>query len=158
MRRNGTLNGYRWVEDEDAWLRDLLVEIKPLIIGARAVNTSFDSGILGSKKMRLAEEDIALGWTTINGRAVSPAIDDQNLAKFLYTDSYDEWYFFKNVPEDFNAVAFCNFLGLSLERADELNFEGGCDLVTALKKYKPIAIAGWSDAFSYYLCEGQENA
>ena len=153
MRRNGILNNYHWVEDEDAWLKDVLHEIKPLILGTRAVNTSFDSGVLGSKKMGLSQEELELGWSIINQRAVSPVIDEENINSFLYTDSYDEWYFFKDVPKDFDAVAFCNYLGRSRQRADELDFDGGCDLVSALSKYKPVAVAGWNDDFSYYLIQ-----
>jgi len=158
MRRNGILNNYHWVEDEDAWLKDLLQEIKPLIIGTRAVNTSFDSGVLGSENMELTEEDISLGWSTINNRAVSPIINEENLTTFLFTDSYDEWYFFRCVPEKFSAVAFCNYLGMSLQRAEELEFEGGCNLIASLTKYEPVAVAGWNEAFSYYLSQEAVNA
>lgn len=158
MRRDGILNSYHWVEDEDAWLKDILHEIRPLILGTRAINTSFDSGVLGSKKMGLSQKDLGLGWSTMNNRAVSPVIDENNLNSFLYTDSYDEWYFFKDIPKSFDAVAFCNYLGLSLQRADEITFEGGCDLILALAKYKPVAIAGWNDAISYYLIQKVVNA
>jgi hypothetical protein len=108
MRRNGILNTYHWVEDDNAHLEDILAEISPIIFGTRAINTSFDSGILGSKKMKLCQEDLDMGWTIINDRAVSPIINESNLESFLYTDSYDEWYFFNNIPSNFDAIAFCN--------------------------------------------------
>lgn len=153
MRKTGTISNYHWVEDQNASLEDLLNEIKSKILNTRAVNTSFDSGVLGSKMMALAENEIQLGWSIINSRAVSPVITEEGLNSFLYTDSYDEWYFFKDVPANFNAIAFCNFLGLSLQRADELNFEGGCDLISALTEYKPTAVAGWNDVFSYCIIQ-----
>ncbi|WP_445354722.1 hypothetical protein ACJJI5_17060 [Microbulbifer sp. EKSA008] len=101
--------------------------------------------------MRLTKEDISLGWHTSNRRAVSPIISEPNFESFLFTDSYDEWYFFREAPKKFDAVALCNYLGISLGRADEFNFEGGCDLIAALSEYQPVAVASWNDSFSYYL-------
>ena len=151
MRRTGILGKYHWVEDDDLWLKDALKEISNVIANTYAVNTSFDSGVLGSKKFKLDEKDIENGWMSINNRAVSPRITEENICSFLYTDGYDEWYFFNEVPERFSAIAFCNYYGLSIGQADQLNFDGGCDMVVALETYSPIAVAGWNNEFSYYL-------
>jgi len=155
MRRSGILKKYQWVEDQELYLKDMLLEIKELIIGTRAINTSFDSGALGSESFSLLDSDFINGWESINNRAVSPIITESFLDSFLYTDGYDEWYFFKEVPQSFDATAFCNYAGVTLDRAEELNFEGGCDLVSALNEFKPIVVAGWNEHVSYYL---RENA
>ncbi len=158
MRRTGVLGNYLWVEDDDLSLEDVLKEITSIIANTYAVNTSFDSGVLGSKKFKLDEKDIENGWKSINNRAVSPRITERNISTFLYTDGYDEWYFFNEVPEYFDAIAFCNYYGLSVGQADQLNFEGACDMVAALENYAPIAVAGWNNEFSYYLTRKLKNA
>ncbi|MES9860142.1 MAG: hypothetical protein ABW157_19645 [Candidatus Thiodiazotropha sp. LLP2] len=151
MRKTGILNNYHWVEDREAWLKDLLSEITQEILGTRAINTSFDSGILGGDNLRLSQEELNKGWYIVNNRAVSPILEENWIDSFPFTDGYDEWYFFEEMPQIFDAVAFCNYYGVSLEKVGKLSIEGGCDLIFALQKYKPVAIAGWNNEFSYYI-------
>lgn len=158
MRRTGIIGNYHWVEDDDLCLEDILKEISNTIDNTYAVNTSFDSGILGSKKYKISEIDTKNGWKSIGNRAVSPIITEESISTFLYTDGYDEWYFFSGVPKKFDAVAFCNYYGVSIGQAEQLNFEGGCDMVIALERYSPIAVAGWNNKFSYYLIKKAKNS
>lgn len=151
MRRTGELGNYIWVEDDDLLLEDVLSEIVKVIANTYAVNTSFDSAVLGSKNFKIAGKDIENGWQSINGRAVSPKITEKNINNFLFTDGYDEWYFFNEVPDNFKAVAFCNYSGLSFDQMSQLKVRGACDFAAALEQYRPIAVAGWNNDFSYYL-------
>ncbi len=153
MRKKGILSGYNYIVDFDMLLEELLLEISSQLVGTRAANTSFDSGILGGEVVPLKEKYLEEGWEVINGRAVSPVIDERIIRSFMYTDCYDEWYFFDEVPDVMYIEAFCNWGADGFEEAEsyETLETKGFNLLSALHNYKPVAVAGWNADISYYL-------
>jgi hypothetical protein len=55
---------------------------------------------------------------------------------------FDEWYFFRTVEGGPRLDAFCNWEGMSLERAADLAFPGGFDLRAQLERYRPETVIG----------------
>jgi hypothetical protein len=111
-------------------------------MGLRAVNVSWDSGLLIP-----SVDEKAHGWALEKGRAVSPVIDDEVIDSWPWCDGgFEEWYFFPRVPEDLRLSAYCNWTGLSLaDWAGLVNVPGGLDLQEQLEKTRPTAVLGMGD-------------
>lgn len=111
--RTGRIGVFSWLEcvggRPGPSLVDALRHLEPWLTGCRAVNTSWDSGLL-----EVSEEEAHRGWTMVDGRAVSPAIDPAVIDTWPSDDSYEEWYFFQTVPSDVNLRPYCNWEAASL--------------------------------------------
>jgi hypothetical protein len=124
----GQIVGYTWVElpGDSVGIPDVLIEIGPWLRGLTAVNVSWDSG----QMLELAP--LPPEWSVHDKYVVSPPIDDALLAEWpcslANSGRYDEWYFFRAVPEGLQLQPFCNWLGMSLARVSTLAYPGGFDL------------------------------
>ena len=73
---SGNLAAFQWIEavsKDDTELIDAIRTLRRHPIGLRAVNTSWDSGLLIP-----SDEERRQGWTIEHGRAVNPAISRAN--------------------------------------------------------------------------------
>ena len=136
----GTIDGYHWAEDWAAGLgvSDVVRELQARFVGLRAVCSSWDSAMLDATSSGLS------GWEMRSGQAVSPVIG-ADLAKEWPASScgWDEWYFFENVPVFDRIHAFCNWGGLSLANAAELEeLDAGFSLGGQLERYRPQLVLG----------------
>jgi hypothetical protein len=55
---------------------------------------------------------------------------------------FDEWYFFREPPQDPALGAFCNWVNVSVAQWVELNFPGGFDLLEQLHASRPEVVIG----------------
>src|SRR5262249_20770682 len=112
--------------------------------GLSAVNVSWDSG----KMQDLAA--VPSGWSVRDSYVMSPPVDDSMLTDWLQpicnSGRYDEWYFFRVVPEILNLQAFCSWGGMSLASSGELAFPGGLDLAAQLEVSEPSVVVGTGSA------------
>ena len=94
---------YRFEEVGEVSCDQIAASLLDAIVGCRAVNVSYDSGIM-----------VALEWEHINGYPITPVLTSDLITNWpISHDSYcDEWYVFdKTIPSTFCVTAFCNFLG-----------------------------------------------
>jgi hypothetical protein len=135
----GRIEAYCWYEFEQMSLRDLLTALCSRLIGLRAVNTSWDSGLLIPN-----EEQTRQGWSVHGGTGVTPVVTGALIESWPSPDDYcDEWWFFREVPPEFDPPhGYCNYLGTSLACWRELEFEGGAQLAQNLRHYQPGFVVG----------------
>jgi len=119
---------------------DVVLEIGSWLRGLIAVNVSWDSG----EMLELAP--VPSGWSVRDEHVVSPPISDSTLSGWpssaCNAGRYDEWYFFRALPESLQLQPFCNWLGMSLAKVTTLAYPGGFDLASQLDVYRPEAVVG----------------
>lgn len=114
--------------------REIAAFISDRLIGCRAINTSFDSGLI-----------VQSDWESVNGFPVSPQITNTFVDRWPTSHlSYcDEWWIFDGeIPADFKVNSFCNFVGTSIADLKDLSWEEGWPLDHYLELYQPLAIFG----------------
>ena len=138
----GRLGDYHWAEVADARVevRDVIRQLGSRLRGLIAVSVSWDSG-------RLQElAPLPVGWSLVGDHVVSPPVDDAILANWPQSacnaGRYDEWYFFRVLPESLQLQALCNWGGVSVANARTVAFPGGLDLAAQLEAFKPAAVVG----------------
>lgn len=144
--KHGNVGNYFWYDLDEEELRDTLRRLNPYILGTRAVNTSWDSGVLTADR-----HDFPVGWPTHHGIAVSPPIDSEMIDKWpvSHDDYCDEWWFFAEVPQDFDfANSICNYVSERIENWADLEFEGGVELKKNLIRFQPTILVG-NGKFTY---------
>jgi len=139
---SGNLGTFQWIEavpTDDLALIDAIRQLSRHLIGLRAVNVSWDSGLLVP-----SDEERRHGWTVQDGRAVSPVIDDGLIDTWPWCDGgFEEWYFFATLPRDLNLAAYCNWTGLSIDDWRLLvEMPGGFDLHKQLDTAQPTLVIG----------------
>ena len=139
---SGNIGAYKWTETVpfgETALFDTLRALREYLVGLRAVNVSWDSGLFVP-----SDDDRARGWTVEEDHAVSPVIDEDLIDGWPWCDEgFDEWYFFSRLPSDLNLSAYCNWTGLSLaDWAALVHVPNGFDLRDQLEKAKPAAVIG----------------
>jgi hypothetical protein len=84
------------------------------------------------------------GWSSEQGRAISPVIDDVVVETWPWCDGgFEEWYFFSRLPEDLSLSAYCNWLGVSIADWSSLvTVPTGLDLRQQLETAQPAAVLG----------------
>jgi hypothetical protein len=140
--KTGTLGPYRWAEfsneTPELLIPDVVRGIGVHLLGLRGVNVSWDSGLLHP-----SDPGLPAGWHYQGAYAISPPITQALLESWPHSGcGFDEWYFFRDVPALFNLNAFCNYLGMSLERAAEVPFPGGISLSDQLDRCQPDVVVG----------------
>jgi hypothetical protein len=139
---SGILGAFQWIEavaKDDTGLIGAVRKLRSHLIGLRAVNVSWDSGLLEP-----SDEEKRRGWTFEQRRAVSPVIDDSVIDAWPWCDGgWEEWYFFSTLPSDLNLSAYCNRGGLSIgDWASLLDLPDGLDLQKQLDTARPIVVLG----------------
>jgi len=143
LRRSGVIGDFQWVEllTDRYDIPTVVDQCAPEIIGLTAVNVSWDSG-----RMVPTPEQEKAGWLRAGELAVSPVVDAALAsawpASSCNSGRFDEWYFFRHVEAMLRLDAFCNYGGMSLEDAADLNFPGGLDLKAQLERYRPEIVIG----------------
>lgn len=134
----GKVGDYWWYDRDEEPLLETLHQLSEALIGCRAINTSFDSGLFSLKASSQQ------GWGLINNFAVSPIITSKLLKSWpiSHDEFCDEWNFFQNIPDFFDAVAFCNYTGCRIEDWRELEFRSGVNLLEKIINYSPELIVG----------------
>jgi hypothetical protein len=142
MSATGRIGNYYWAEvpGESVDIRDVVRGMGSRLRGLSAANVSWDSG----KMQELAP--LPAGWSVRDDHAVSPPIDDALLTAWpqsaCNSGRYDEWYFFRVVPDKLELQALCNWGGISLARSSDLAFPGGFDLAAQLETSRPEVVVG----------------
>ena len=142
MAAVGQLGGYAWGqywnEEPELFVPDVIRDIAPSLVGLRAVNVAFNSGLLGH---RIPLPD---GWSRIDDHAVSPVCDINLLNSWPRSeDSFDEWYFFREVPKYLQITPFCNWYTFPIDQWEILRrTENGFDLCAQLEHFEPEAVIG----------------
>jgi hypothetical protein len=149
----GNINGYHWAEhwSVDLSAADVIAALRDHLTGLRAVCSSWDSAILDTRGPAFSQ------WETQSGQAVSPVIS-KALAQSWPRSScaWDEWYFFQAVPQFEKIRPFCNWAGISLAGAAELeNVPTGFSLAIQLGRYRPQLVVG--DGDRVFLVTEDEN-
>jgi hypothetical protein len=139
---SGNLGVFKWIETvskDDTGFIDAIRTLRRHLIGLRAVNTSWDSGLLIP-----SDEERRQGWTIEQGRAVSPVIDDRVIDAWPWCDGgWEEWYFFSTLPSDLNLSAYCNWGGLSIgDWASLVDTTNGFNLQQQLETAQPTVVLG----------------
>ena len=139
---SGDLGTFQWIETvpkDDTCLVDVIRKLRHRLIGLRAVNVSWDSGLLGP-----SDEEMRQGWTMEQGRAVSPVIDDGVVDAWPWCDGgFEEWYFFSTLPGDLNLSAYCNWGGLSIGDWPSLvDTTNGFNLRRQVETAQPMVVLG----------------
>ena len=139
---SGHIGAFQWIEvvpKDDVGLIDAVRAIRRHLIGLRAVNVSWDAGLLVP-----SDEERRQGWTAEQGRAVSPVIDDAVIDASPWCDGgFEEWYFFSTLPRDLNLAAYCNWTTLSIDDWPGLvEVPGGFDLQKQLETAQPALVIG----------------
>jgi hypothetical protein len=143
MTRSGRAGDYRWVEiPRDRYDIPFVVQhLAGAVHGLTAVNVSWDSG-----RMVPTSEQEDAGWQRIGEVALSPVVTAMMASEWPVSScnggQFDEWYFFRTVEGAPRLDAFCNWEGMSLERAAALAFPGGFDLGAQLERYRPEIVIG----------------
>ena len=146
MSVTGRIGAFYWAEvpGERADVRDVVRSLGTLLRGLTAVNVSWDSG----RMQELAA--VPPGWSVRDNYVISPPVDDAMLTDWpqstCNSGRYDEWYFFRVVPEVLELQAFCNWGGVSLASSGELAFPGGFDLAAQLEASEPSVVVGEASA------------
>ncbi|MBI5817404.1 MAG: hypothetical protein HZA88_00290 [Verrucomicrobia bacterium] len=150
--RSGRIADHFWYDLDEEPLRDALRRIAPHILGLKAVNTSWDSGVLTSDRA-----DFPLGWTTHNNVAVSPQITQDLIARWplSHDECCDEWWFFKEIPSEFDFThGICNHIANRIGDWADLEFEGGVQLARNISRFRPTIIMGYG-RFTYCVSESR---
>lgn len=140
---SGNIGAFQWIEglpnEEYGGLIDTVRTLTHYLNGLRAVNVSWDSGLLLP-----SEPEWQQGWTIEQGRAVSPVIDETVIDAWPWCDGgWEEWYFFSTLPKDLNLSAYCNWGGLSIDDWPFLvNVSTGFDLKRQLETAQPTVVLG----------------
>lgn len=139
---SGDLGAFQWIEavpKDDMSLIHVIRELRHRLIGLRAVNVSWDSGLLVP-----SDEEIRQGWTVEEGRAVSPLIDDVLIDAWPWCDGgWEEWYFFSTLPSDLNLSAYCDWGGHSIgDWASLVDTTNGFNLRRQLETAQPTVVLG----------------
>jgi hypothetical protein len=143
MARSGRLADYHWVEiaRDDYDIPFVMQHLASAVSGLTAVNVSWDSG-----RMIPTSEQEDGGWRRIGDLAVSPIVTATMASDWPVSScnggQFDEWYFFRTVEGAPKLDAFCNWGGMSLERAADLAFPSGFDLRAQLERYRPEIVIG----------------
>jgi hypothetical protein len=129
--KSASLGRYAWGEfsreTPKLTVSDVIRGIARHVIGLRALNASWDSGLLHPSDTRRPPD-----WTYAGSHAVSPPITQAMAENWPYSGGgFDEWYFFREVPSVFNLNAFCNYVGVSLAEAGDVPFLGGISASSA---------------------------
>ena len=134
-----------WKEEPELFVPDVVRGLAPYLAGLRGVNVAFDSGLLGRRV------PIPRGWETIDGHAVSPVADEELLKAWPRSeDSFDEWYFFRDVPGQLQIEPFCNWYTFHIDQWEILKrVENGFDLSAQLENLAPEVVIG--SAHSIYV-------
>jgi hypothetical protein len=142
MSATGRIGNYYWAEvpGERLDVRDVVRVLGSRLGGLRAVNVSWDSG-------RMQEHaSLPPGWSVRDTHAVSPPLDEALLTAWPQSacncGQYDEWYFFRVVPDKLELQALCNWGGISLASSSDLAFPGGFDLAAQLEASQPVVVVG----------------
>jgi len=138
----GRIGRYYWgecVPPDNVALPDAVRRLKHHLNGLRAVNVSWDSGLLVP-----SDAEVSNGWSLEQGRAVSPVIDDAVTETWPSCDGgFEEWYFFSRVPRDLGLSAYCNWVGTSIaEWASLVDVPTGLDLRRQLETARPEVVLG----------------
>lgn len=139
---SGNVAAFLWIEvvsKRDTGLIDAISRFRRHLIGLRAVNVSWDSGLLIP-----SDDERRQGWTIEQGRAVSPVIDNRVIDRWPSCgEAWEEWYFFAKLPSSLNLSAYCNWGGLSIgDWAEIVNMSGGFDLRKQLETARPALVLG----------------
>jgi hypothetical protein len=143
MARSGRVGDYHWVEiPRDHYDIPFVVQhLACAVNGLTAVNVSWDSG-----RMVPTSEQENAGWKRMGEVTVSPVVTATLTSDWPVSScnggQFDEWYFFRTVEGAPRLDAFCNWGGMSLERAADLAFPGGFDLRPQLERYRPEMVIG----------------
>lgn len=108
--------------------------IAPLLLGRRAVNVSFDSGVMH-----------APDWEQVGALPVTPPITEKLIANWPVSHNQycDEWWIFEaTIPPDFQVKAFCNFIGTRIDAYKDLDWPGGYPLDSYLARFQPWLVIG----------------
>jgi len=135
---------YRFEEVGELSCGEIASSLSSVIIGCRAVNSSYDSG-------RITMPD----WELINGFPVSPVITEELIAEWPVShDAYcDEWWVFTgSIPSDFSVSAFCNYVGMRIAEYKKLDWPEGCPLDSYLDRFRPMLVFGNND-FGYVISQ-----
>ena len=127
-----------WKEEPELSVPDVVKGVARFLGGLRAVNVAFDSGLLGHRV------PLPLGWTMTDDHAVSPlATLDLLNAWPCSEDTFDEWYFFREVPAHLQIVPLCNWYTFRIDQWEILRrVENGFDLCKQLEHFNPEAVIG----------------
>ena len=139
----GRINDYYCYDLNDLTLSEAISLIQTNILGLRAINTSFDSGIFTPN-----EAEIEQGWTLQGKAGVTPIITESLLAQWpISHDNYcDEWWFFKSIPKEFDHTkGFCNMVTQRIADWEEVEFEGCAQIAKNIQRYKPEIVIGNND-------------
>lgn len=139
---SGNLGAFLWIEavpKDDTGLIDAMLKLRRHLIGLRAVNVSWDSGVLVP-----SDEERRQGWTVEEGRAVSPVIDDAVLDAWPWCDGgFEEWYFFSTLPRNLKLSAYCNWTRHSVRDWPSLvEMPDGFNLQKQLETAQPTLVIG----------------
>jgi hypothetical protein len=109
-----------WERTSDLVISDIVRTLRAHIVGRRAVNVSWDSGRLSPPLSGPFER-----WQTQDGFVITPPIDDALISNWPRSAcGFDEWYFFRSIPETIFLQAFCSWAGMTLGDWRELEFTG----------------------------------
>jgi hypothetical protein len=146
MTMTGRIGSYYWAElpPERAAVGDVVRALRSCLQGLTAVNVSWDSGQMQDTA------PIPMGWSIRGNHVLSPPVDDAMLSSWpqsvCNSGRYDEWYFFRVIPETPQLQPFCNWQGVSLASAGDLAFPGGFDLAGQLETSQPVVVVGEGSA------------
>jgi hypothetical protein len=139
---SGVIGQYRWIESlppDGVTLREVLCGLRQYLINYRAVNVSWDSGLLIPSEVESSD-----GWTFQQGRTVSPRINERLIEAWPSCDGgFEEWYFFSTLPEHLQLSSYCNWGGTSIADWQQLvPVPTGVDLQKQLDESRPYAVVG----------------
>ena len=139
----GQIGAFYWgecVPSDHFALPDAVRSLKHRLKGLRAVNVSFDSGLLVPSDAEVSNG----GWLLEQGRAISPVIDDVVIETWPWGDcGFEEWYFFSRLPEDLGLSAYCNWTGISIaDWASLTEVPTGLNLRRQLETAQPDVVLG----------------
>lgn len=141
--RTGQIAGWRWAEywSDEVTAAEIIFDLRRHFTGMRAVCSAWDSGMLRLKGPEWS------GWTTVDGYAVSPLIDDRLTDSWPQSScGHDEWYFFDAVPTLTKIHAFSKWLGMSISTSVQLTgVPSGFDLREQLERINPMFVVGEGD-------------
>jgi len=139
--KRGHIDEFHWIEcDKPSHLVlcEIVRGLAPFLMDCRALNVSWDSGVL------LPSDAESEGWTFEQGHAISPATDHALLNSWPYSGGFDEWYFFTQLPADLSLIPYCNWGG-GTSISDWPSIAGaptGVDLGRQLRQSRPHAVVG----------------
>lgn len=138
----GRIGEYWWAESararHAARMPNLVRMLAQHLRGLRAVNVSWDSGVLLP-----GDADVDGSWEWRDGHAVSRPIDEDLIAGWPYSQAgYDEWYFFRVLPRTLALQPWCNWTTAVLSEHRQMAFPGGVDLLGQLQSSAPEMVLG----------------